>query len=240
MSVEDADDFSELDPNLPANSDPAAEGAAHIRLLKSTAQTHTAETGGVHGIPAGERALHTGDDLQSDSTPIGGYVFVQSNLTGAEAPDPERYIKLEADLTGGGEYNEGKLTNESVSGSSPLVEATAEIADSESPLFGQVVHLLETEERFLRAGQAGRVQNDQMQRITGMFRGDGTYRNGSTTTSGAFSNSSSGVSSFSGNNPNGTQFNFNSANSVNSRTSSTNSGETRAKNIGVSMYMRIK
>ena len=61
MSVEDANDFSELDPNLPADSDPATEGAAHIRLLKSTAQTHAAETGGVHGIPEGERAVHTGE-----------------------------------------------------------------------------------------------------------------------------------------------------------------------------------
>ena len=67
MSVEDANDFSELDPNLPADSDPATEGAAHIRLLKSTAQTHDAETGGVHGIPEGERALHSGEGVAVDA-----------------------------------------------------------------------------------------------------------------------------------------------------------------------------
>ena len=97
-------------------------------------------------------------------TPIGGYVIVQTDLVGAAIPDGDKHIKLEAGLTGSGEYNEGKLNNESVSGSSPLIEATAEIVDAESPLNGQTVHLLNTENRYLMPGKSpGTVANDQMQ-----------------------------------------------------------------------------
>jgi hypothetical protein len=175
---------------------------------------------------------------------IGSYVMVQEDLLGATTPDPERYIKLEAGLTGVGGYNEGKLTNEVVTGSAPLVEATAEIADPESPLFGQVIHLLETEERFLRAGQAGRVQNDQMQRVTGTA---GLLRDGvvqSTNGEGAlhftrFDGPVAQSANTSGS-ANQTTLTFSSANSPNARVSSTTDGETRAKNIGVSVYMRIK
>ena len=212
----------------------------------SYTDAHSAETGGIHGIPEGERALHTG--TSGGGTPIGGYVTAQTDLAGAEEPDPNTHIKLEAGLTGAGQYNEGKLGSESVTGSAPLVVATAEIVDAESPLNGQVVHLLETERRFLRAGEAGTVENDQMQRITGdtqqqtnrgVFRdrpNDGGalqspaqgYISYSTSTQNTF-----GTNSFAG-------LFFNSANSPDARASNTTDGETRAKNIGVSVYMRIK
>lgn len=220
-------------------------------LLNSTGEQvndHATETGGVHGVPEGERALHTGTN--GGGTPIGGYVTVQTDLTGAEEPDPETHIKLEAGLTGTGEYNEGKLGSESVTGSAPLVEATAEIVDAESPLNGQIVHLLETERRFLRAGLAGTVENDQMQRIMGSIsfvnRVDGLII--AQNQSGAFGLIGATVG---GNDSNGqiqrtsgtfpmSATRFNSASSPDARASSTTDGETRAKNIGVSVYMRIR
>ena len=208
---------------------------------------HAEEQGGIHGIPEGERARHTGDNIAE--TPIGGYVTVQTDLTGAEEPDPASHIKLEAGLTGAGDYNEGKLNNESVSGSAPLVEATAEIVDAESPLNGQTVHLLETERRFLRAGESGTVENDQMQRITGDYNQNMVGPRSTTvgdppTFNGAFSSSVWSVNTrdyADGTNtrPETDMF-FNSANSPGARASGTTDGETRAKNIGVSVYMRIK
>ena len=208
--------------------------------------THTLNNqfpqGGVFGIPEGERALHTGTN--GGGTPIGGYVTVQTDLTGAEEPDPETHIKLEAGLTGAGGYNEGKLGSESVTGSAPLVVATAQITDAESPMNGQTVHLLETERRFLRAGEAGTVENDQMQRITG----DGTAIRLGRTTSGNVDNGAIGIESAGGTDAAAVEgagnahvrITFNSANSPNARASSTTGGETRAKNIGVSVFMRIK
>ena len=206
---------------------------------------HAEEQGGVHGIPEGERALHTGTN--GGGTPIGGYVTVQTDLTGAEEPDPETHIKLEAGLTGAGEYNEGKLDNESVTGSAPLVEATAEIVDAESPMNGQTVHLLETERRFLRAGEAGTVEFDQMQRITGSFRANAsrfTDDNNPPTVDGVFSARGGGAlpngEGAEGNADSTGAVDFDSENSPDARASSTTDGETRAKNIGVSVYMRIK
>ena len=186
-----------------------------------------------------------GADGLDPTTPIGGYVIVQTDLVGAAIPDGDKHIKLEAGLTGSGEYNEGKLNNESVSGSAPLVEATAEIVDAESPLNGQVVHLLETERRFMRAGEVGTVEFDQMQRITGEFinwAGDVArpIRADSNNLTGAFEEGASGGSSPTGTTGTGASLLFNSASSPDARASATTDGETRTKNIGVSVYMRIK
>ena len=223
------------DTSTAANANTIAKRDASGRLFSAAGGSGTAVV--VH------------DDL-STAIPIGGYVTVQTNLTGAEEPDPDTHIKLEAGLTGTGEYNEGKLDNESVTGSAPLVEATAEIVDAESPLNGQVVNLLETERRFLRAGNAGTVENDQMQRITGelQFRRRTSGGGGPIVEfpSGSFDTDREGASSQVGlqtdtiTDQNRDRALFNSANSPNARTSTDTGGETRAKNIGVSVYMRIK
>ena len=196
------------------------------------------DVGGSPGLPAVDGSQLTGI-AEGSGTPIGGYVTVQTDLTGAEEPDPDTHIKLEAGLTGAGQYNEGKLGSESVTGSAPLVVATAQITDAESPLNGQTVHLLETERRFLRAGEAGTVENDQMQQITGQFD---TF---SQSLAGAASGAFSGAQLASPVIASGGSFNrigifLDSANSPDARASETTDGETRAKNIGVSVYMRIK
>ena len=154
-----------------------------------------------------------------------------THLSGVIPPNnsgAQKYIRLRA----GQSYNSGLLASESVSGSSPLVQATAVIAVG--PLAGQTVRLLETEQSFLRAGSSGSFQQDQMQTITGSFqRGDTTSF---TSGSGAFSLSGTGRRTTSSQTNNGSNtVNFNSSNSSGSRTGS----ETRPKNVQASYYMRI-
>jgi hypothetical protein len=171
-----------------------------------------------------------------DSTPVGGYVFVQTNLTGAEEPDPANYIKLTAGLTGSGQYNEGKLTSESVTGSAPLVVATAVIDDAASPMDGQTVHLLNTENRYIMPGtSAGTVANDQMQTLTGtLSMGNGMRLSGS---SGVFSLSNATDTAIgAGGNSGYRTASFDSANSSGARTGN----HTNVKRIQVTAYMRIK
>lgn len=69
-----------------------------------------------------------------------------------------RYIKLTAGENSIGGYNEDVLINENVSGSAPLIEATAEVNLPTSSFHGQTVRLLNTERRFVRSGDAGVVQ----------------------------------------------------------------------------------
>lgn len=166
--------------------------------------------------------------------PIGGYVFVQTNLTGAEEPDATNYIKLTAGLTGSGQYNEGKLTSESVTGSAPLVVATAVINDAGSPMNGQTVNLINTENRYIMPGtSAGTVANDQMQLITGELIGGQENLTGN----GAFSAGNALASNRPGNGTASARSAlFSSANSSGARTGTS----TNVKHIQVTAYMRIK
>lgn len=177
--------------------------------------------------------------------PIGVPIPLQSNITGVTAPPTNqayRYILLTAGETGSGKYNNGVLGSESVTGSAPLVQATATITLSGSPINGQSVRLINSERRVLRAGSTGTVENDQMQQITGEIR-SGMHAAAAigmlNTPAGAISNIPSINNAYPS--PASTSviadgISFDSANSPNARTGT----ETRAKNIGVEYYMRIK
>lgn len=95
--------------------------------------------------------------------PLGMKFPIDTHTTGVPVPPTDnpnyRYIKL----TASDSYNTGVLTSESVSGSAPLVQATAVIGLSGSPINGQTVRLINTERRVLRAGSSGTVQADAMQ-----------------------------------------------------------------------------
>lgn len=161
--------------------------------------------------------------------PIGGYVAIADNIVGVPIPSTVssayRYIKL----TAADAYNTGVLTSESVSGSAPLVDATAVINLAGSPINGRTVRLLNTERRVLRAGAAGTLEDDQTQ---GFSYGDGTNILGRLT----------GISYPAG----GVATAHIGGSSVLVRQSDGTNGtprtglETRSKNIGVTIYMRIK
>lgn len=164
---------------------------------------------------------------------IGEIFFIRDDMTGCPIPpraDPScRFIKLTADDA----YNSGVLTGETVSGSAPLVTATAVINYPNSPIHGRTVNLLNTERKFLRAGSSGTNQNDALQNITGGIR----LKNGaSTLPSGAFAQAGAGNLSTpqydAGNLPS-LQVSFDA-----SRVARTDT-ETRSRNQGATAYMRI-
>lgn len=94
---------------------------------------------------------------------IGEPFALRDDLAGVVVPPTDhagfRFIKL----TASDAYNSGVLTSESVSGSAPLVVATAVISLAGSPLNGKTVNLWNTERRSPRAGSAGALLNDALQ-----------------------------------------------------------------------------
>lgn len=207
--------------------------------------------GNASGLDVGTTAgtVAAGDDPRFDPwamQPIGVPIPMLGNLVGVVAPPKDkayRYVLLTAGETGSGAYNEGILTGESVSGSAPLVVATAVISLAGSPINGRTINLINTERRFLRAGSAGSVQNDAMQRITGAFetrsletgsqifydQGGGALGVADAVTTGPSVAGSSNTRTRQ-------RTTFDSANSPDARTDT----ETRPKNIGVTYYLRIK
>ena len=179
--------------------------------------------------------------------PIGMPFPLWENLTGVTAPDNSgtaKFIKLTAGLTGTGAYNEGLLTSESVSGSAPEVTATAQIVGGD--LDGETVHLINTEESFLRARTtSGALQQDQMQRITGAVNevsstAVGPLKDSASDVNGVFSKGGTVTNVIQGStNGTGRELDFDSANSPNARTSSSTNGETRSKNVSATYFMRI-
>lgn len=167
--------------------------------------------------------------------PIGVPIGMADTSASAILPPTDlgyRYIKL----TASDAYNTGVLVSESVSGSAPLVQATAVISLAGSPLDGRTVRLINTEARFLRAGtSAGSVQNDALQNMTGNVGRSASASQGLTVDggSGVFASGTSrtsGVQSAAGG---ATDISFDA-----SRVARTDT-ETRPKNMGVVYYMRI-
>ncbi len=172
----------------------------------------------------------------SSALPVGMPFPVWDNLTGVTAPDnsgSEKYIKLTAGEDGVGEYNEGLLTNESVSGTAPLVTATADIDLAGSPLNGQTVHLINSEEAFIRAREtSGALQQDQFQGHALWFTGsaDGYAKMGAVGTTSERSAVRSDNSD-----PSGQEWREDAAGNGTPREGS----ETRSKNVSATFYMRI-
>lgn len=150
--------------------------------------------------------------------PIGVPIPFFTNLAGVAEPPTNkayRYIKL----TASDAYNTGVLTGESVSGSAPLVQASATVSLTGSPINGLVVQLINTERRFLRAGLPGTLEQDAME----------THQHGSSATTG----SSSQIVA-----PGGVG--VATAGSTTGNNTGRSAVETRVKNVGVTYYMRIK
>ena len=170
------------------------------------------------------------------SFPIGVPFALWDHMVAAIIPDNQGDVKF-IKLTANDAYNDGLLINEVVSGSAPLVEAEAEIAVG--PLTGQVVPLINTEQRFLRAGASGLTQNDAMQRLVGSVA-QGRFAVASR--AGVFQLSSAQTSIVASGSHSGGLLRFDSFYSPHARTTGNGSGEggeTRPKNITATYYMRI-
>ena len=178
------------------------------------------------------------------SIPIGGFYEVWDHLAGVSVPSTTasyRYIKL----TASDAYNAGVLSFENVTGTAPQVQAQATISLSGSPLNGQVIRLINTERRVLRAGSAGTTENDQMQ---GFVYGDPdqpTYQYMNAINQRFTFNATPALSTLAMS----TDATDSTTAGQTARVSPVSDGtngtprigiETRAKNIGVTFYMRIK
>ncbi|MCD1264556.1 hypothetical protein B5M44_24110 [Shinella sumterensis] len=174
-------------------------------------------------------------DLKWLSKGIGEFYVADDNVAGVDIPPTNsslyRFVELTSGLTGSGQYNEGCLGSESVSGSAPLVLATALVSLAGSPMNGQTIRLINTERRMLRAGSAGTLQNDAIQNVTGTISGGQEALTGT----GPFTTGANGVA----NRPNNGTASTNAVNFDLSLVARTDT-ETRMKNIGVRIFRRIK
>lgn len=160
---------------------------------------------------------------------IGEPFALWDHMSGLPIPPKGQFIKLTAGLTGAGGYNEGLLSSENVSGSFPLVIATATISDVASPLYGQIVSLINSEGRFIRAStSSGSVQNDAIQDHT-HNRNSGGLSELAVVTGTGYADPSAG-----------TTRSLTPATKTGAVTDARTAAETRVKNIGATYYMRIK
>jgi len=233
--------------------DNMTEGA-NTKIMTSAERDklNNAVTGPASSID-GEIALFNGTSgkaLKNSGLTPGGYNFlpigmpipIWDHLSIDQPPNSGNgaiYVKLTAGQSGPGGYNQGLLRSETISGSAPLVTATAIVNLPDSPIYNQTIHLINTEEAFIRARTvSGELQMDQMQRITGKlknirsttFVGEGMV----SIEAGSTGNGTGGADTSPKN------IVFNSANSPNARASSTTSGETRSKNVSATWYLRIR
>lgn len=195
----------------------AITAAGAVLLSKGSAAEQRTALGIPLGTGTGE--IPTADQIAGLSRMIGEPFAIFDHISGVTAPSNSgsvKYIKLTAGESGVGGYNNGMLTSESTTGSSPTITSTAVISLSGSPLGGQTVNLINTERRFLRAGSSGTLENGSVEShahgLTQSLRGSGAYQF-------YFSAGTAGISG---------------------GTDAYGGVETRPRNIGVTYYMRIK
>lgn len=150
---------------------------------------------------------------------IGEPFVLWDHITGVPVPPTNnpnfRFIKL----TASDAYNSGVLTSESISGSAPRIAASAVVSLVGSPLNGRTVRLINTERRFIRAGNSGLLEDDMYQ----------THTHSSGYKAGAFNGNQVSIPWDVLGTQDGTTV-----------TSASGGTETRPRNIGATVYMRIK
>lgn len=141
---------SDPDRKLQRFVEDAAGGKEYRRILDGTAGVAWQESGGGGG----------GDPWAMQV--IGKEFSIHPNAPLPPTDDPTfRYIILTAGLDGAGQYNEGVLTDETVTGSDPTITATAVVSLAGSPMDGQTIDLLNTSRAFLRPGAPGPIVASQ-------------------------------------------------------------------------------
>jgi len=230
--VVDADTIR-IDLSIPTGKD--GTGTGDMKGPASSVDAHIAVFDGATGklLKGGGRTISELIDPWA-TQPIGVPIAVWTQFAGATQPPTDqayRYVKL----TASDAYNAGVLTGENISGSAPLVIATAVVSLAGSPISGVTVSLINTERRVLRAGSTGVAEQDALQ-------GHLHYRN--TSASNELANITAG----------GPYLDPAGGGSRNLLGYSTTGGavtdgangtprtaiETRAKSIGATYYMRVK
>ena len=82
------------------------------------------------------------DRIESYYKIIGEPFPVIDSIVGSIIPDEKYFIKLSKDLTGSGLYNENKLTGQLTSVTGEQTFYSAVVSDTDSPLFGQTIPLI--------------------------------------------------------------------------------------------------
>jgi hypothetical protein len=158
------------DAAIKANADAAAAAQAAVDALTFTA-SEVSYNNATSGLTATDVQAAIDESLGLSNKVIGEVFALWDHITGVSAPDNSgdaKYVRL----TAADAYNTGLLTGESVAsvsispgegigGPTTTVEATATIATG--PLTGQTVHLINTEESFLRPREtSGILQFDDL------------------------------------------------------------------------------
>lgn len=182
---------------------------------------------------------------------VGQVYMVDTSKTGHEKPPIDTpttgpvFIELASGLTGPGQFNRGKIDNENTSGNFPINTVTGRIALASSPMVGQTVHMLNTEEAILRPRRSGvgigQLQFDQLQwhehNCAGGSGGSAVQPTGGAGQFNLYGGSDSNGANLVAQNGNcpPTTYEY-QADSQPVRTGI----ETRVKNVGVTAYMRIR
>ena len=82
------------------------------------------------------------DRIESYYKIIGEPFPVIDSIVGSIIPDEKYFIKLSKDLTGSGLYNENKLTGQLTSVTGEQTFYSAVVSDTDSPLYGQTIPLI--------------------------------------------------------------------------------------------------
>lgn len=239
-----------VDPRLPIQGGQDYDRSLYQRLYALFRGIAQSVNAGVDATDANTSAIATNTSAITELSinaqwygkAIGEVFYLRDDLAATVKPPTDnahfRFVKL----TAADAYNAGVLTGESVTGSAPLVIATAVISLVGSALNGMTVNLINTERRVVRAGESGTIEQDALQNITGTFGSIGSlvgssYPIGVQEAGGAFvKNDTSSWAHQSGGmtaNNGATTVTFDA--SFVARTAI----ETRAKSIGATAYMRI-
>lgn len=175
--------------------------------------------------------------------PIGVPIPVWRHLGDETVPPRDkayRYIKL----TASDAYNAGVLSSEIVSGSEPLLLATAVVSLAGSPFNGRTVSLINTERRVLRGAEASgellfdAVQGHAHMQAVGEDGVNGNTPNTSNTFDGGLTSGNVGIRRSTG--PVLNAVTIRGAITDGASGALRSGGETRAKSISVTYYLRIK
>jgi hypothetical protein len=134
-----------------------SNAAVHVQTVSENIDAVVEAAGAIPDLAAklNKDGSNANEDAFWAMQPFAVAIGVSDDLDGSFAPPTDnpnfRYAKLTADDP----YNAGILINESVSGSAPNLTAVGTVDLPGARLHGKVLSLINTDRRFIRAGNAG-------------------------------------------------------------------------------------